>query len=594
MKREDILAKIKAEPQVPVLIIGGGINGLGTFQDLALQGVDVLLVERGDFVSGASAASSHMVHGGIRYLENGEFRLVREAVQERNRMIENAPHYVTPLRTTIPIYKTFSGLLNAPLKFLGWLDRPSERGAVVIKMGLMMYDAYTREQGTVPKHVFRNRQESLKKYEKLNPSVKATATYYDGAMPSPERIAIEVMLDGEDANPNAHAINYMSAVGATGDTVELRDELTGDRFSVKPKIVINAAGPWIDFANQALGQKTKFIGGTKGSHLVLHHPELYEACKGDEFFFENEDGRIVLIFPFQPDRVMVGTTDMKIDNPDEARCTEEEVAYFLEFVGRVFPSIAIHREHVVYQFSGVRPLPASDANTTGQISRDHQNRIIEPGDSLDFPIFNLVGGKWTTYRAFSEKVADDALARLLIPRKTYTRNRAIGGGRDYPQSAADQAQWVQQVAAETGVAAERVQTLFTRYGTGAREIAAYIAMDADAERPLTSNPAYSVREISYIVEREKVVHVLDFLQRRSLLAMTGQVTAPLLRELVELVGNLLGWTREQRQVELTRTKQTLAEEHGVVLKEVQPVETVTAKPGVNGKETMKQQSVNQA
>ncbi len=119
MKRENILAKIKAEPQAPVLIIGGGINGLGTFQDLALQGVDVLLVERGDFVSGASAASSHMVHGGIRYLENGEFRLVREAVQERNRMIENAPHYVTPLRTTIPIYKTFSGLLNAPLKFLG-------------------------------------------------------------------------------------------------------------------------------------------------------------------------------------------------------------------------------------------------------------------------------------------------------------------------------------------------------------------------------------------------------------------------------------------------------------------------------------------
>ena len=111
-----------------MLIVGGGINGIGTFRDLTLQGVDTLLIDRGDFCSGASAASSRMAHGGIRYLENGEFRLVREAVQERNRMIQNAPSLVKPLPTTIPIFKTFSGLLNAPLKFLGWLEKPSERG----------------------------------------------------------------------------------------------------------------------------------------------------------------------------------------------------------------------------------------------------------------------------------------------------------------------------------------------------------------------------------------------------------------------------------------------------------------------------------
>src|SRR5512145_1043422 len=126
MNRSEIFSVLKNNPEVSVLIIGGGINGIGTFRDLALNGVDVLLVERGDFCSGASAASSHMAHGGIRYLENGEFRLVREAVRERNRMIRNAAHIVRPLPTTIPIFKTFSGLLNAPLKFLGWLDRPSE------------------------------------------------------------------------------------------------------------------------------------------------------------------------------------------------------------------------------------------------------------------------------------------------------------------------------------------------------------------------------------------------------------------------------------------------------------------------------------
>lgn len=590
MKRAEILQKITADPEISILIIGGGINGLGTFRDLALQGVNVLLVDRHDFSAGASAASSHMVHGGIRYLENGEFRLVREAVQERNRLIENAPHYVTPLRTTIPIFKTFSGLLNAPLKFLGWLDRPSERGAIVIKMGLMMYDAYTREQGTVPKHVFRNRQTSLRKYEKLNPQIKATATYYDGAMPSPERIAIEVMLDGEDANPNAHALNYVSAVGAAGGDVQLRDELTGEEYTVRPQLVINAAGPWIDFANKAMGQSTKFIGGTKGSHIILHHPELYEACQGDEFFFENEDGRIVLIFPFQPNRVMVGTTDIKIENPDEARCTDAEIAYFLEFVGRVFPAIPMSREQIVYQFSGVRPLPASDANTTGQISRDHENRVIEPGHGVDFPIFNLIGGKWTTFRAFSEHVTDDALARLMKPRKTYTRNRPIGGGRDYPATASAQTQWVQEVARETGLAVQRVQTLFARYGTGAKDVAAFIGQDVAGERPLTSQPDYSVREVAYIVEREKVVHVLDFLQRRSLLAMTGRTTAPLVLELVEVIGDVLGWTDAQRQVELEQTAQVMAEHHGVTL--TVSAKTPTPQPGANGQETMRETSAD--
>ena len=135
MNRQEIIQKYKETPKVSVLIVGAGVNGIGTFRDLAFQGVDVLLVDRGDFCSGASAASSHMVHGGIRYLENGEFRLVREAVQERNWLIQNAPHHVSPLPTVIPIFKWFSGLLNAPLKFLGLLSKPSERGAIVIKIG---------------------------------------------------------------------------------------------------------------------------------------------------------------------------------------------------------------------------------------------------------------------------------------------------------------------------------------------------------------------------------------------------------------------------------------------------------------------------
>src|SRR5215510_12620106 len=130
MNRNEILTSLKENPNVSVLIVGAGINGIGAFRDLAINGVDVLLVDRADFCSGASSASSHMAHGGIRYLENGEFRLVGEAVGERNRLIRNAPHLVRPLPTVIPIFKRFSGLFNATLKFFGRLDKPAERGSL--------------------------------------------------------------------------------------------------------------------------------------------------------------------------------------------------------------------------------------------------------------------------------------------------------------------------------------------------------------------------------------------------------------------------------------------------------------------------------
>jgi len=264
MERQEILKHYKNNPEVSVLIIGAGVNGIGTFRDLSLQGVDVLLIDCGDFCSGASAASSHMAHGGIRYLENGEFRLVREAVHERNRLIKNAPHYVKPLPTVIPIFRWFSGLFNAPLKFLRLLDKPSERGAVVIKIGLMVYDAYTRKQGTVPPHEFAPRKQTLKQFPDINPKTLFTARYYDGAMQSPERICVEMVLDAENQNPNSHAVNYLSLKEAYSDSIILEDLIDGELLNVRPKVLINAAGPWIDVVNSKLGVPTQFIGGTKG------------------------------------------------------------------------------------------------------------------------------------------------------------------------------------------------------------------------------------------------------------------------------------------------------------------------------------------
>ena len=560
--RSNTIAALRAQPTVSVLIIGAGINGIGTFRDLALQGVDVLLVDKGDFCGGASAASSHMVHGGIRYLENGEFRLVREAVHERNRLIANAPHLVRPLATNIPIFSNFSGMLNAPLKFLGLLDKPGERGRFIIKMGLMMYDAYTKEQGgrAVPPHQVVGQQEAVCQYPKLNPNIVALATYYDAAMPMPERIGMEIILDAQREHPHARALNYMAAVGAQGNRVRLRDELTGEELEVEPQLVINAGGPWIDFVNRALGTPTQFIGGTKGSHLVLDHPELYSACAGHEFFFENDDGRIVLIYPVNG-RVMVGTSDIKIEDPEEAVCTEEEANYFMAFIKKIFPTIEVTREHVVFQFSGVRPLPNSQSKTTGQISRDHSNEIIEPG-AFGFPIFNLVGGKWTTFRAFAEQVTDAALARLQRPRTASTADLPIGGGAAYPRTARAQAAWVADIAAETGLDPARVRQLFERYGTYTAEFARYIA--AEPDQPLAHHADFSVREIRFLVAQEQACRLEDVLLRRTPLGMYGHLSRPLIEEIGGIVGQVWGWKAKQRKAELTRTLELLATRHGMV------------------------------
>ena len=558
-KRKDMVRRFAEDPQISVLVIGGGINGIGIFRELAMQGLDVLLIDRGDFCSGASAASSHMVHGGLRYLENGEFRLVREAVQERNRLLENAPHQVHPLPTVIPIFKLFSGILNAPLKFIGLFSRPSERGALMVKIGLMLYDAYTRAQATVPTHRFEGRSRSLSRFPQLNPGVKFTATYYDGAMPSPERICVELIADSRRANPAALAMNYTSLVGREDGVIRLRDELTGDLFSVQPELVINAAGPWIDPVNQLLGWSSSYIGGTKGSHLILDHPELRQAMGENEIFFENKDGRIVLLFPLE-DKVLIGSSDIRVDDPDHVSCSEEEVAYFFQMVQLVFPHINLQRKHIIFQFSGVRPLPYTPEGSTGLISRDHQIKIDEVGG---MPVYSLIGGKWTTFRAFSEQVADKVLAYLQHPRITSTRSMAIGGGRDYSRDEVGQAGFIADLVDTYHLLEDQAWELFKRYGNLAAEVAEYIGLGEDEMLPAV--PGFSRREIEFITKHEDVQHLDDLLLRRTNLAKLGLLSKTGLVSLAGVVGEVKGWDKDVQQEEIDRCRRLLQEHHGVEL-----------------------------
>ena len=338
---------------------------MGLLRELALQGVDALLVEKSDFCSGTSSASTRVIHGGLRYLENGEFRLVKESLRERTRLLKNAPHYVRPLPTTIPIFNWTAGLFSASAKFFGFKVLPHDRGALPFKIGLSMYDQFAGRENPLPRHRFSSRRAALALRPQLRKEIVCTATYYDAYISYPERLTLELVLDAEQQCRDVHALNYVRAVGTNGEAVVLADEVSGQSFEVKPQIVINASGAWIDFTNHALQRETQYIGGTKGSHIVIDYPELLHATQGQMMYFENKDGRICIFYPVFG-KVIAGSTDIPFVDPERAICDEDEVDYILESIRQVFPAIRVDRSHIVYRFCGVRPLPRSNASTPGR------------------------------------------------------------------------------------------------------------------------------------------------------------------------------------------------------------------------------------
>jgi glycerol-3-phosphate dehydrogenase len=502
------LQSLRPRADVDVLIVGGGINGAGLLRELALNGVDALLVDRADFAAGATSASSRMIHGGLRYLENGEFRLVRESLQERDRLLRLAAHAVRPLPTTIPIFSRWSGFGNAIKRFFWGSTPPTVRGAVLVKVGLTLYDIFTARRRMLPTHHFTDRTEALRLRPELHPDIDCTATYHDAQVALPERLCLELIADACAVHPGARAINYCPLVRRDGAAVVLRDEVSGREWTVRPRVVVNATGGWIDFANAALGESTRWIGGTKGSHLVVDHPGLLAACRGEQLFYENPDGRVCIFFPVNG-CVLVGSTDIRIDNPDDAICGEREVDYMLESVRTVFPDIGLGREHIVSRFCGVRPLPASTDGFTGRISRDHSCRSLPADADRPWPVHAMIGGKWTTFRSFAEQVADRVLADLGRTRTAGSRERPIGG--ELPPNPADEA------------------------------------------------------ALRAIVRDEAVVHLDDLLLRRTPLALYSRLTAARFAALAGLVASVLGWNAVRLAEEGERTRRILATRHGIVL-----------------------------
>lgn len=552
--RQEILKSI-VDQSFDVLVIGGGINGISTFRELALNGASVLLVDSKDYCAGASAAPSRLAHGGIKYLENGEFRLVAEATHERNRLLQNAAHVVKPLPCTMPFESWFGGLFSSAFKFFRLPGAAfQKRGVVVVKLGLMIYDWMGRKQRTMPTHQFRWRADSHNTFTGLDPDVIATATYYDALITHPERLCLELITDTlSDCEQPCQALSYAAVVGTDAQWVHVQDGETGETIKVKPRFVVNAAGPWIDRVNQQLGVETHYIGGSKGSHLVLDHPELAKALAGNMLYFETGDNRLCLAYPIG-DRVLMGTTDLRIDDPDTAVCEESEIDYILEVVGQMLPGIAINRNHIVYTYTGVRPLPNDTGVGVGKVSRDHSIEVDEADENRPFTITSLVGGKWTTFRAFGEVTADLVMQRLDITRHQDTHNLGIGGGRNYPAPEKVQAT-VDDIMQRHNLPEETSRHLLERYGCNERVFASVAA--GNARQPMSSIDDYQVGEIHYLCEHELVTHLQDLVYRRTTIALEGLATDEVLEELASLAGPILGWDETTRHREVADCKELL-------------------------------------
>lgn len=531
-----------------VLIIGAGINGCGTFRDLCLQGVSCLLVDRVDVCSGASAAPSRLIHGGIKYLETNEFRLVRESAMERNRLLNNAPHYVKALEVVFPVNSWFAGLKDAVLGYLGFKARIKERGALLVEIGLRIYDFYNRKVKALPDHRFFTKGKLRKQFPAVTKQAVAAGLYYEGRVTHAERLGLELVLDGLAAQPQSALRTYTEVQGQPQHgAFTLKDLVTGDTTQVTADVVINASGAWIDKVNSSLGITSSYMGGSRGAHIIVKHEGLLKATQGRMMYFGCKDGRFNLLYPFFGN-VLVGSTDLAQQDPDLAHCSAEEADYLLSVVSEIFPDIKLTRDDVILTYSGVRPLPRANGKDIGDVSRDHSiGHDILPQTKT--AVLSLIGGKWTTFRAFSEQSCDAVLKLLDKQRSVSTIDLPIGGGRNYPRDSRSRDAMVSKIGS-------RGNELLNRYGTKALAVQEFA--DTTQDRPMASLPGYSTGEMAYMCAHENVRHLSDLLLRRTAITMEGLLTQDAIQETAKIAADALGWNRARTTAEIQHASAELA------------------------------------
>ena len=388
---------------VDLLVIGGGVNGAGIARDAAGRGLSVVLTEKDDLAEGTSSRSGKLVHGGLRYLEYYEFRLVREALTEREVLLSIAPHIIWPMRFVLP-------------------HSPEQRPAWLVRLGLFLYDhlgGRKRLPGTRSLDL-RTAPEGAPIKDRFTRGFEYSDCWVDDA-----RLVILNALDA--AERGATILTRTRAISARRENGLWRAELkrgSGETLTVSARGIINAAGPWVDqvIANVTRANSSRKVRLVKGSHIVT--AKFWEGNQA--YLFQNTDGRVIFMNPYQGDKTLIGTTDIPYEgDAKDVTVDESEIDYLLSAVNR-YVKAELTRADVLHSFSGVRPLLEDDADNPSAVTRDYVFDVDEADGKL--PMLSVFGGKITTYRELAER----GLAKIapFFPQMTgdWTAKAPLPGG----------------------------------------------------------------------------------------------------------------------------------------------------------------------
>ena len=533
--RQDSLDGLRAGGTFDLLVIGGGATGCGIALDAATRGLKVALVERNDFAEGTSSRSTKLVHGGVRYLEAAirnldkvQYKLVREALRERGALLRNAPHLTRRLPLVTPVSS--------------WLQLP------YIAFGLKLYDWLSGRMSIGSSHVI-GKAEAKRRFPTMRTEgVKAAVVYYDGQFVD-SRLAASLMMTAHQHG--AILANHVEALALHHDLLgkisgaELRDRLTGERFAVSAKAVINATGPYADaVCRMDDAEAPSILKVSAGVHIVLDG----RFSPPDSGFLvpRTDDGRVLFVLPWQG-HTLVGTTDDPATVSDHPQPTPKDIAYLLGYVRRYF-DVEVSEKDVRSSWCGIRPLVFDPkAKDTAQLARDHV--ILQSKSGM----ITISGGKWTTYRLMSEEAVDRAIAvtRLQPLRKCQTHAMKLVGGEAYDLEG-------HTLLMRLGDLPEDVARHLNRsYGDRASEILPLV-LDGLGPRLHPDHP-YIEAEVLHLIRHEQALTAADVLFRRMTLGLTdlaaARIAAP---RVVALMAAELGWDKLRQVQELNAVEERLS------------------------------------
>lgn len=506
-----------------LLVIGAGVNGLGVAQDAALRGLDVALLEQQDICSGVSAWSGRLVHGGLRYLEQRDVKLVRESLRERERLFRLAPHLVRPVPLMIPLY------------------RHNRRPSWLIRIGMLVYDLLSYDKSP-PRHRMLSRHETLQRWPSLSTDgLVGAALFYDGQLEYAERLCVELAVDARDAGAQirTHARVDAPLTGLRHPAVRYTDMITGMPGQVQARVVLNVAGPWIDrvLRGAQAPEQPRLNGGTKGSHLVV--PPFPGAPEDVVYYESRRDGRLVLVIPWMG-RYLIGTTDIRFEHdPDEARCDIGEAEYLLQEVNQLIPSAHLRLEDVLFTYSGVRPLPYFPVGSESSVPRSH-TLFDHTGSGLPGWI-TVVGGKLTTYRQLAEEAVDLVFRRLQRSSPPcVTRTRKLPGAQD-----GSPLQRAEDLSRATGMPAATAVRLARLYGHRAAQVWRLTETDPTLGGVLDEKSGLIGAEVVFALQEDLAVTLTDIIARRVLLAFEPGHGQESLERIAAVAAAHAGWGEER-------------------------------------------------